>query len=182
MATNKSRSFAFILYPQEDNTHLTALLRIKEYYKYAFIEHTSDVYEEDGEDQETGDTKKSHIHVVIKFDNPRSIDKIAKETGLQINYIQKCNFVAYTRYLIHKDDPLKYQYKEEEICTNIPLDVKSALSLKSDYKRHATNSILEYIKGNKFINFYQLVMWAKENGTLEEVVKNAYFYKNLLMR
>lgn len=173
--TNKSRAFGFVLYPQEDQTHYTAMYRIMQFYQYALIEHTSDTYEDDTEEHIKGDIKKSHIHVVIKFDNPRSIEKIAKETGLAVNYIQKANFVAYTRYLIHKDDPMKHQYREEEISTNIPLEVHSALSLKSNYQRQSTNVILQFIQKNKFINFYQLVMWAKENRTIRRSSKKCIF-------
>lgn len=175
----KSRAFALILYPQEDNTHYSALLKICDIYKYAFIEHTKDIYEED-EEHAKGELKKPHMHIIIKFDNARHKSKIAKELNLEENYIQKANFVAYTRYLIHKDDPLKYQYDEKEIFTNIPQEVHSALTLKGDYKRNNTNQVLEYIQQNKTINFYNLVMWAKENGQLEEISKNAYLYKNIL--
>lgn len=183
MADNKSRSFAMILYPYEDYTHSMAIQKAFELYNYAYIEHDSDTYEEDGEDYKKGDKKKVHAHLVLKFDNARHKSKIAKELGIEENYIQKSNFVAYTRYLIHKDDPLKYQYKEKDIITNIPKEVHSAISLKSDYKRHGTNMVLEYIQENKrMVSFYGLVMWAKDNGLLEEVTKNAYVYKNILNR
>lgn len=175
----KSRAFAIVLYPQEDASHYSALIKICDFYQYAFIEHTKDIYEEDGEDHVKGELKKSHIHVILKFDNARHKSKIAKELGINENYIQKANFVAYTRYLIHKDDPTKFQYEEKNIFTNIPKEVHSAITLKGDYKRNNTNIVLEYINNNRHTSFYNLVMWAKENGQLEEISKNAYLYKNI---
>ena len=175
----KSRAFAMVLYPQEDASHYNALIKLCDIYQYAFIEHTKDVYEEDGEDHVKGELKKSHIHVILKFDNARHKSKIAKELGISENYIQKANFVAYTRYLIHKDDPTKYQYEEKNIFTNIQKEVHSAIILKGDYKRNNTNIVLEYINNNRHTSFYSLVMWAKENGQLEEISKNAYLYKNI---
>lgn len=179
---NKSRSFALVLYPYEDYTHSIALQRAMELYNFAYIEHDSDVHEEDGEDYKKGDKKKIHSHLVLKFENARHKSKIAKELDISENYIQKSNFVAYTRYLIHKDDPTKFQYKEKDIVTNIPKEVHSALSLKSDYKRHGTQMVLEYIEKNRLTSFYKLVIWAKDNGLLEEITKNAYLYKNMLTR
>lgn len=179
---NKSRSFAMVLYPYEDYTHSLALQKAMETYNFAYIEHDSDIYEEDGEDHKKGDKKKIHGHLVLKFENARHKSKIAKELEIEENYIQKSNFVAYTRYLIHKDDPSKFQYKEKNIVTNIPTEVKAALNLKSDYKRHGTQIVIEYIQANRLTSFYKLVIWAKDNGLLEEITKNAYLYKNMLTR
>lgn len=182
MAENKSRSFAMVLYPYEDYTHSIAIQKIFELYDYAYIEHNEDTYDEDGEEHKKGDKKKEHAHIVLKFENARHKSKIAKEIGIEENYIQKSNFVAYTRYLIHKDDPTKYQYDKKNIITNIPKEVESALNLKSDYKRHGTQMIIEYIEKNRLTSFYTLVIWAKNNGLLEEITKNAYLYKNMLTR
>ena len=180
MSDERSRAFAMVLYPQEDDTHYRALMKLCDIYNYAFIEHISDKYEEDTEEHKKGEPKKHHIHVIIKFDNPRHKSKIAKELGIEENYIQKANFVAYTRYLIHKDDPIKYQYEEKDIYTNIPEEVHSAITLKGNYERNQTNMVLEHIKQERHIKFYELVMWAKENGLLSEITKNAYLYKNIL--
>ena len=180
MSNDKSRAFALVLYPQEDSTHYSALLKITDLYEYAFIEHNKDKWEETKDEHKQGEQKKSHIHVILRFENARHKSKIAKELEIGEHYIQKANFVAYTRYLIHKDDPTKYQYNEKEIMTNIPEQVHSAITLKGDYKRQKSNLVLEYIQTNRHANFYTLTMWAKDNGHLDEVINNAYFYRNLL--
>lgn len=147
-----------VVYPQEDKSHFEALEKIikSDNYQYAMIEHNFDK-------EENGKPKKSHIHLILKFDNARSIESVAVEVGVHINYIQKANFVAYTQYLIHKNDKDKYQYNEKDIYTNIPAEVENALKYKGDYGRADTSFIIDIIYKLKIKNLRELVWWAKEN-------------------
>ena len=137
---SKSRTFALELYP-EDNTHVEKLEYIKKYFDYAYILHDKDTWDEDSEEHKSGDLKKPHWHIIICFKNPRSIDSIKKE--LCLNHVETCNFYAYTRYLIHKDQPLKYQYSELDIFTNIELRVMNAL--KKSYNSYEQDTSILFI-------------------------------------
>lgn len=111
----KYRNFALELYP-EDSFHLDILEFIKNNYLFAYILHDRDVWENVVLDNDglilhnIGDLKKPHYHVIISFKNPRSLELIRDTLG--INHLEFCNFYLYSRYLIHKDDPKKYQYKK----------------------------------------------------------------------
>lgn len=173
----RSRTFALELYP-EDETHVDKLEYIKNFYEYAYILHDKDVWEEDTEEHKIGELKKPHWHVIIRLNNPRSIESLKKE--LQMKHIETCNFYAYTRYLIHKDQPQKYQYNKNEIITNIQLRVDNAL--KRDYNAQEQDSriLLDYIfnKQGGVLTFKMLVQYAIDNNCLIELKKNTYFYKS----
>lgn len=83
----RDRKFCAVLYP-EDETHVAAIEKLKSGgYNFAAILHDKDVYE-DGEHK--GETKKPHWHVVVRFKNAVWNTAIAKELGIQPNYLEAC--------------------------------------------------------------------------------------------
>lgn len=113
----KDRKYVAVLYP-EDATHLAAMEKLKSGgYDFAAILHDSDVYETDGTDHQQGDLKKPHWHVVIRF-SPNALwnTAVAKDLGIEPNYLEKCrNLNKALLYLIHRDNPEKYQYDIENV-------------------------------------------------------------------
>ena len=76
---------------------------------YAFIYHDKD------------ESKHNHIHLYVKFKERKRILQVSKYFKCDVNEIERCferNVIL--RYLIHVDDLDKYQYKVNEIVTNIP--------------------------------------------------------------
>lgn len=149
----KSRSFALELYP-EDETHCDVLDYIISFFEYAYILHDKDRFDEDIFDEESkelihkaGDLKKPHWHVIICFKNPRSVNSLKDE--LKLAHIETCNFYAYSRYLIHKDSPLKYQYKKEEIHTNMQLRIDNALDRDYNSQEQDTRILLNFLFSKK---------------------------------
>lgn len=187
MARKRSRTFALELYP-EDETHKDILYYIIEHYEYAFILHDKDIHETDVIDEDSGEIKhkagekkKEHYHVIISFYNPRELNKVLKELQEigNINHIETCNFYAYTRYLIHLDNPRKYQYSREDIQTNMRLRIDNALKREYDSKEQKTRLLLDYIRSFQggYVTFNMLTDFALENDCLLELQRNTYFYK-----
>lgn len=179
---SRARTIALELYP-EDETHIDKLEFIKKHYTYAYILHDKDLWEEDIKDEMTkiiihhkGELKKPHWHVMLIFENPRSTDKIAKE--LDIKHVETCNFYAYTRYLIHKDNPTKYQYREEEIITNCNLRIHNALQKEIRAEEQDAKILLDRIleKQESYLSFRTLTEFAIKNNCLGELKRNTYFY------
>lgn len=108
----KDRKYVAVLYP-EDPTHVSAMDKLKSGgYDYAAILHDSDVYETDGEGHKKGDLKKPHWHVVIRF-SPNALwnTAVAKDLGIEPNYLEKCrNLNKALLYLVHRDHLEKFQY------------------------------------------------------------------------
>lgn len=104
----KSRNFNLNLYP-DDKTHVQALDYIQKNCDYALIYHDKDT-------NEFGEIKKTHVHVVVRFDNPKWNTSLAKDLGITPNYIQECRSLKRSLlYLIHYYDENKYQYSVDEV-------------------------------------------------------------------
>lgn len=179
----KFRTFACELYP-EDSEHLKILEYIKKYYEYAYILHDKDKWDEEKVDDDgvtihkVGDIKKPHYHVIINFKNPRSLEKLKNELGLK--HLETCNFYFYSRYLIHKDYPRKFQYDEKEIITNMELRIHNALKRDYNSQEQDTRILLDFIfnhRNQSFLTLKQITDYAMENDCLLDLKKNINFYK-----
>ena len=180
---SRYRTFACELYP-DDLEHLKVLEYIKKYFEYAYILHDKDIWDEEKVDDDgvtihkVGDLKKPHYHVVLNFKNARSIEKLKDELGLK--HIETCNFYFYIRYLIHKDNPRKFQYSEDEIITNMELRVHNALKRDYNSKEQDTRILLDFIYSQSkqsFLTLKQLTDFAIEHDCLLDLKKNIHFYK-----
>ena len=98
----RDRKFCLLLYPLEDESHKNAIDVIKRSYDYAMITHDSDL-------DEVGNLKKTHTHLVIRFNNPVWNSALAKDLGIEINYIQKCRSLERSLlYLVHYIYPCRF--------------------------------------------------------------------------
>lgn len=106
----RAYNWLLVLYPYEDNSHQVALDYIQFHYdNYAYITHDKDI-------TDTGELKKKHVHVVIKFDTQRWRNAIAEELNILPNYIEKCNNLDTSlKYLIHFDNQDKAQYDIDSV-------------------------------------------------------------------
>lgn len=181
----RSRNFTIVLYP-EDRTHVEALECIKKQFSYAYILHDKDTYEKDQTNENTGEIehkkgeiKKAHWHVLITFVNPRSDTTIKEIIGNEKIHIEKSSFYQMARYLIHMDNPNKYQYKKQDIETNIKERIENALKREYDKEEEKSRILLDYIfkESNKSVlTFKQLTQFAIDNDCLGELIKRSYFY------
>lgn len=104
----RNRNWLLVLY-EEDETHQKAIEKIKTTYDYAMILHDKDT-------DENGEIKKPHYHVVLKFNNPKWNTALADELGITLNYIEEPrSFKKSLEYLIHYNEPEKYQYSIDEV-------------------------------------------------------------------
>lgn len=101
--------------PAKNIEKLTALLEKIAPKRYALIVHDKDVNEQ-------GEPAKDHVHVMLSFENARSINSIAKALGDKPQYLQKWtkNEGNGYSYLIHitKNAINKHQYSPEEVKAN----------------------------------------------------------------
>jgi len=115
MARNKldSRTFSVILYDTEEDIKILELA--KRSYNYAYIMHDKDV-------DEFGEIKKAHYHLILRWNDTKSINALSKELGIPVNRITKIkSFKSSIRYLTHIDYKEKYQYKYNDIVTNMDI-------------------------------------------------------------
>lgn len=86
---------------------------------YALILHDKDI-------KDTGERKTKHLHIVYQLSKRTrlgtEIRYLSKQFAININAIsieKMNNFVGSLQYLIHKNEPNKYQYRYSDIYTNI---------------------------------------------------------------
>lgn len=117
----RSRTFTFEIYPEWSFFNDIVAHMIQG--KYAMILHDKDINED------TGEIKKPHVHVVLKYGGRRTLTSVQneyKKYGLESRFCDTCNERAMLRYLIHLDNPEKHQYSKNEIDTNMKVDCETA--------------------------------------------------------
>lgn len=171
----KSRAFKLNLY-REDVTHSKALSLIPDYCDYALIEHDSDI-------DDDGQLKKPHVHVFIRFPNPRYLNSVAKDFGIASNYIRPCgDSRSFVRYLVHKDSPSKFQYDENSIKTNIPDFVRECLLSNRD--KSESEKVLEVLELlddiHSYIDTRSFVRLVARAGLFDVFRRSQYTFLQIL--
>lgn len=123
MSTKRFRTFMLILYEEDIkyNDYLSKIIS-KDFknknFKYLGIKHDKDI-------TDSGELKKSHDHVVLYFENPRTIESISKELDLPSNYIEKYSSLKTALlYLIHFNQGDKVQYDLNDTYGDLKNELK----------------------------------------------------------
>lgn len=169
-----NRNYTLILYP-EDITHMYALTIIQQKYDYVMILHNKDVLK-------SGEPKKEHYHVVIHFKSARYKKAVAKELGIEENYITGCDLKAQLRYLIHIDDKDKYQYEIDEVKGTLKKLFLDYIEVNRKNMSIEIKEIIQGIEENKILTIKELMLWGCENGYIDIILKNSYIFTKLLER
>lgn len=117
---------------------------------YAYCHHDKDSTED-------GELKEPHTHILVKFEQQKTLEQIKTLINSQQNTLGQCqqkvngkdgkvewrelNITALYRYLIHTDNKEKFQYEAEERITDNP-DYWSKYSGER-YARDKSDSLIE---------------------------------------
>lgn len=134
---------------------------------YAIIDHDRDT-------RDDGELKKKHFHIVLTFADTTTSTTIAKKMHLEEQYINKIKTSTKSAelYLIHKNDPDKFQYSPNDVVANFdyaekydgvkPYQNRQTIAFKIDeglikpYNLYDFISIDEYSKNkNYYLNCFQ---------------------------
>ena len=168
---NRTRNFATVIYPESAPYGWQAILA--EQFVPAFISplHDKDI-------NPGGEPKKPHHHVVIMYDNKKTIQQarelFEKIGGVGCEIVQSVR--GYARYLCHLDNPEKAQYSPDDVRSLCGSDYTGVCSLVIDkYKAirdmiqyccendiHSYATLLEYCASERFEWFRVLC----DNGTV----------------
>lgn len=160
MATKSSekrtRNWVFILYPE------SAPIDWKERLKKEMVSFViSPFHDCDVSDDNTGELKKAHYHIMLCFDSVKAFSQVESITkSLNCPIPQPVNSYKGTiRYMIHKDDPLKYQYNMADIEVYGDIDIVSPFQTSTS-RYEAIREMLAYVKENGIIEFQDLMDYA----------------------
>lgn len=154
----KTRTYATVVYPESAPDNWVELLRDLKFNALISPLHDKDVNQDDGE------VKKAHYHVMFLFDGPKTTDQ-AKAIAEHIGGVglEAINSVRnYSRYLCHLDNPEKYQYSPEDVIVIGSEDYYNLISLPTD-KYRIIREMKEWCRENQNFYFSDLFDYASEN-------------------
>lgn len=165
------RNFAFILYPESSPADWESKLSALHIPCVLSPPHDKDV-------DENGQVKKLHFHVILKFDSVKTIPQVLNylwTSGFShVEFVEPIKSLkSYERYLIHMDDPDKFQYKKEDVkCF-------SGASYLDDEENSflIVNEILDYIntyelKNRRSMSSRDFIDIARQNNQWMRVLCN----------
>ena len=138
-----------------------SLVNIK---SWCIITHDKDVLP-------SGEVKPPHFHAVLTFTNAKSFDCIARTIGVEVQYVNKIKTTTKSAqlYLVHRNDPAKYQYPPSDVQASFDY-VNFADDCPVKQKRDNIATLIE--KGEiKEYNIFQYV-------TIDEYSRNKRYYQN----
>lgn len=158
MSKNKdqrARTWTFVVYPESAPENWRDILSD---YHIPWVEsplHDKDVNPD-------GEVKKAHWHIILFFDGKKSFEQVQEITdALNAPIPQKtANAKGLVRYLIHMDNPEKYQYKREEIVCHCGADIDEYFALSSSSRRVELREMIEFISDSKIDNFDDFLMYC----------------------
>ena len=188
--------FQCILYPDSETYDCEILKnRLSSFWDHSlYILHDKDFYSELDVDAwmaanksedcpfQVGELKKPHYHVVAWNKSPILLGNAATKFGLDSNYIQRTKSLkGAIRYLIHKDNPEKFQYDAAAIIRN---DVEEKelmvyLRIKGD-SMDKGKRLFEFIMMNDSVTLTQLCKFAFENDCYDELRRGQHLYNALI--
>lgn len=191
----KGRCFQCIIYPDSEDYDCNDVLediKIKSV-QYAIAYHDKDQYsqvdyenyiEENNKnpDWNIGDPKKPHFHCILIFSNSKQLGLVASMIGIKQNYLQKVeNKEGALQYLIHKNNPEKYQYNITDVESNIVKLEKKYFDLDNDMK--ASNILDEIIMRSaegKEVTVTSMALWCVYNNCWDEFRRGQHIFTSII--
>lgn len=155
MAEQRSRTYAFLLYPESAPENWRKIL--SDLHVPCAI---SPVHDADLDDNNL--LKKSHYHGVLYFDQPKACKQVIDLLKpLNITYVEQVsNTRSYNRYLCHLDNPEKAQYSRDDIETFSGAVVDLSLPLTPEQRAAIRGDILAWCRDFDIVEYSDLVDYA----------------------
>lgn len=166
------------LYPVSENLQFDVILdRLQKVYVdilYVYAFHDKDLFDD-------GTPKKPHYHLLFVFPREKSIKKIAHDLEVPEYAIVWKQFLDKSvQYLIHLNNPEKYQYDVEILQGTLDFEQYFASSKRSSLKNEL-NLITDFIIRHKgHITYYEIFCFARDNDLLNtyrrwySIIKDIY--------
>lgn len=158
MATDRTRNFATIIYPESAPEDWIDILRDKHFPFLVSPLHDKDM-------TRAGEPKKPHYHVQFFFEGPKSqkqVEKIVEEIhGVGVEWLESPS--GYARYLCHLDDYDKAQYRMEDVRAYGGIDYLEKIDRISD-KFNGIAEIQDFCSYYNIHSFSLLCDYARKNN------------------
>lgn len=154
----KGRDWTFIVYPESAPVSWREILNDTHLRWVESPLHDKDINPD-------GEIKKAHWHILLTYDGPVNIVAVKKITDkLNAPVPQKISSAkGLVRYMIHLDNPEKFQYSRSDIKGHNGADVASYFELTATNKLMIMKDIVRYIYENEVDNYSDFLMYCIEN-------------------
>lgn len=155
----KARDWTFILYPESVPEHWREILDETHLRWIESPLHDKDVNAD-------GEKKKPHWHILLSFDGPvtqKSVKRLIEPLNGPVP--QKIgSSKGLVRYMIHMDNPEKYQYSINDIVAHNGADIQSYFELTATNRLTVMKEIITFIYDERIDNFADFLMIAIEKS------------------
>lgn len=158
----RSRSWAMVVYPESAPKNWREML---DNTRIAWVEsplHDKDVNPD-------GTIKKSHWHVILMYGSNKSYSQVLEITEmLHAPIPQKIqNIKGAVRYLVHTDNPEKYQYNREDIVCHGGAEVEQYFELSSVSRERTLWDIMKFIRDEKITSYSAFIGYCQDTDNWE---------------
>lgn len=119
--------------------------------------------------------KKAHYHIILAYEGPTTYSNVCYLTSSLGQPIPQPleQLRGYYRYLVHKDNPEKYQYNDYEITTINGFDIHNYLDLTSNQVIAILKELTNIIDDNNIVEYSSLIQLLRDNETMQEMLEVA---------
>lgn len=176
---SKTRNWAFVVYPESAPENWIQMLEDTHIPCFVSPLHDRDV------NDETGELKKAHYHVLLMLDGPIT-KKRADEIIEPFNGTKSAEYVkslrGFTRYLAHLDDGSKASYDPEKIIALNGADLTKALKPSELETYKSISEIMLFCEENRIHEFSRLLNYTsfERSDWFYIIVEKPYLFTQFL--
>lgn len=174
----RSNKWAFLIYKESAPDNYLEILNGLHVPFVLSPWHDKDIY------SGTGELKKSHKHGAFYFDSLKSYTQVSEFVSDKLNGPAHVEVVMSPKgmfdYFTHAENPYKTPYDVENIESGAGFELdKFLLEQNTD---NFMNDVIDIIEENNFMEFEDLVRYARENNylLLGLIVERTYFFAKYL--
>jgi len=156
---NRTPNWNFILYPESAPANWRDVINETHIEWVESPLHDKDLNSD-------GTEKKAHYHITLLYPGKKSFEQVKELTNNLNSPIPiKCQSVKGSiRYMVHKDNPEKFQYNWDEIKTYGGVDLNVLCSPTATERLQIQKDIMDYIESAGIIEFDDIAYYARKNG------------------
>lgn len=174
----KKRNWAFVLYPESAPDNWIDILTSTGLQCAISPLHNFDVNPD-------GEVKKEHYHIILCYSGPTSfnvVNNLCQSLNQPIP-IPLEQIKGYYRYFTHKDNPEKFQYRDEDIKTVNGFSIIDFVELSKSECLRIKKELIQLCIDKAFVEYSVLMNYLLFNGTDEEfdvASSNTIFFNSYL--
>ena len=174
----RSNKWAFLIYEESSPSNYRDILEQMHIPYILSPWHNQDI------DQSTGLIKKSHKHGALFFDSLKSYSQVSELLQQHLNTPRHIEIIMSPKgmfdYFIHASNSDKTLYDINDIESGCGFDLNQFLLDQG--QSEVFNNIIDMIENHNFIEFQDLVMYARQHhpSYLNLIIQRTYFFAKYL--